>query len=203
MAVRITTDGKVKVIHPEESFFWENELTSLTSKEHERFRLGLVWILASINPQGGIVNQIASHFLETRTYGDVLVVPDSQMPFTEESGGFGSDLDPSQVDAGIILAIYKIIKDYRLSKEIPKNEFVFKPDGKRTDDVTAFYNKAYEYVIKKDFPSTGIMFETFEDVYIVETLEDTRKTLKEMIDLFVDTEEYEKCANLQKVLEKI
>jgi hypothetical protein len=202
MAVRITTDGKVKVVHPEDSFFWENDLMSLTSEEHERFRLGPVWILASSTPKGGTVNQIASYFLEAKAYGDVLVVPDSQMPFTEESS-FDSQIPPSHVDAGIILAIYKIIKDYRLSKEIPKNEYVYKPSGKVDDDVTAFYHKAYENVIKKDFKETGIMFETFDDVYIVESLSDMRKTVKEMIDLYVEAEEYEKCAALQRVLDSI
>lgn len=228
MAVLITLDKVVKMIRPEKgSAFDLEELNQIVGGWVEPFKVGPVWVMQrEENPEEiDDLNEVASNFFDLPLHGPVLVVPAQQLPVEWDlMDAQDKFFTPDMVDSGFLLSLKTSIELLELQEEQPplygnmspgsyfshkfllpeKEEFVYNPDSdvQINPDLEKFLNSSYEYITRDPMQfKKGVILED-EDV-IVRTPPENRKTvLGIMMNLFLENEEYEKCAEIQK-LEKL
>ena len=86
-----------------------------------------------------------------------------------------------------------------------KEEWIYDPYINELDDNTkVFFKQIYDYVVSEDKKITeGILYEDEGMIVRVQNIKDIKETITQMIDVFVEDEEYEKCAQLQKIISKL
>jgi len=86
---------------------------------------------------------------------------------------------------------------------LPKEEWVYKPDDENFDDnIKDFYRQVYNFISKDpDSFKKNIIIDEESVTVRVESQQDRETIVNQMITYFLETEEYEKCAVLKKVLE--
>jgi hypothetical protein len=218
MAVKITSDGIVKIAAPEGFQFNLDELNSHVDGWIEPLKIGPVWVMyrEKSKESGEPLNQVASFFFDVPMYGTVLVVPPQQMP-TEWEIMEPSDYKWSseQIDTGFLTALKNSLLQYKIMNEVLrgmgeevdkknpfKEEWAFRPTDEIDDDLKEFFRKSYDSIVAQEKPADDtLLFE--DDNIIVRTLnkEDRHKAIEQMIQYFVEEEEYEKCAKLKKLIE--
>lgn len=211
MAVKITTDGIVKMIYPEGRQFTLDEMNSHVEGWIEPLKIGPIWVVyrEKSKEKGDPLNQVASFFFDVAIYGNVFVVPPQQMPeewelVEEEDEKYTAE----QVDTGFLSALQTALVFNRVfgeSEEFPLKNFSkqiwsYTPSEEIDESSIKFFEKAYESIVKIRKDNDNILFEDDETIIRTTTPEDKVKTIKQMIDHFVEVEEYEKCAELQKLV---
>jgi hypothetical protein len=214
MAVKITTEAIVKMIRPEKQEFTLTELNDHVKGWIEPLKIGPVWVMykEKAKESGEPLNQVASFFFDTAFYGDVLVVPPQQMP--EEWGTIDDEekqYTSEQVDTGFLTSLQAALMINRFlgapgnnqsDQSFIKEEWSYKPSDEVDDSVTDFYEKTYESIIKIRKDRDNVLFEDEEKIIKTKSTEDKVKTIKQMLDHFIRVEEYEKCAELQKLIQE-
>lgn len=228
MAVLITLDNIVKMVRPKnERSFELDELNQIVGGWIDPFKVGPVWVMQKeeSSDEFAEMNKIASDFFDVALYGQVLVVPSQQLP---ADWGLSDDQDKflsaEMVDSGLLLSLKTSIEYSKMKEEMPplyagmspgeyfshrylvpeKEEFVYNPDSDvdLNPDLIKFLNSSFEFIKKAPMQfKNGVILED-EDL-IVRTPPENRKTVLEiMMNMFLENEEYEKCAEIQK-LEKL
>jgi hypothetical protein len=214
MAIKITADAIVKMIRPKDQHFSLDELNDHVNGWIEPLKVGPVWVVyrEKSKENGEPLNQVASFFFDVAIYGTVLVIPPQQMPI-EWDLLEPADLQYSsdQVDTGFLSALQGALVYNRVfgatnivsqNSVIRKQEWSFKPSDAIDEETAEFFNKAYESIVKIRKDNENVLFEDETLVVKTSSTEDKVKTIKQMIDYFVQSEDYEKCAELQKLVKE-
>jgi hypothetical protein len=220
MAVLITTEAIVRMIRPQKNSFNVDDLNGLVDGWIEPVKIGPLWVMYKENAKDEPINEIASLLFQMPLHGKVLVVPVQQLPrewdlMEPEDQQYSGE----EVDCGFLLSLQNILVHNKLFKEegtlysndgtmvfdaMPsvKEEWIYDPHVNDLDENTkTFFKQIYEYVISEDKSvKEGILYEDEGMVVRVQNVKDIEETITQMIDVFVEDEEYEKCAQLQKML---
>lgn len=229
MAVIISTEKVVKITRPKNEVSFDlDEIYQLLGGWPDPFKVGPVWVMQKEEPGDEELNLTASNFFDVPLHGNVLVVSPQQLP---SDWGLIEEQDkmftPEMVDSGFLLSLKTSIELANLREEQPplsdffgddtspldyfnakymqkKEEFVYNPDSSvnLNPDLKKFLNNSYEYITKSPMQfKQGVILE--DDEVIVRTPPENRQTvLGIMLNMFLENEEYEKCAEIQK-LEKL
>jgi hypothetical protein len=171
----------------------------------------------------GPLNDIASQVFQVSLRGKVLVVPVQQLPaewdlMEEEDRKYTAE----EVDCGFLISLQAMMTANRLAQENfgiyspdgsalfspqMKEEWIFNPaveEDTNEDDYMEFYKmKMYPFVIKakKKAIKENILFEDKDVIVKTRNSRDYLAAVNQLIQIYETTEEYEKCAELQKVSE--
>jgi hypothetical protein len=221
MAIKISTDCIVRMVRPVERKFNLQELNDHVNGFVEPLKIGPVWIMyhEKAKESGEPLNQLASFFFGVPMYGTVLVVSPHQFPsdwdlLEPEDYRYTSD----DIDNGFLLSLQTALIHNRVfgsgggdenveklnSRFTPIEEWTYKPTDKDAIDENTqdFYRQVYDYLKDnpKDFKK-NVLLSDAQLLVKIDSHEDKRKMITQMIEYFIAQEEYEKCAHLQKVLE--
>lgn len=216
MAIKITSEAIVKVIQPASHKFNLDELNDNVEGWIEPIKIGPIWVMyrEKSKESGEPLNKVASFFFDVAMYGTVLIVPPQQMP---EEWDLMDDTDfrysADQVETGFLSALqsalaYNRVYNSPLDDEddtmIIKEEWTYSPTGIIDATIKDFFNKARQYLITHEIQNdSNIVYE--DDTTIVRIKDNVEKKLmiQQMIDILLETEDYEKCAELQKIKDSI
>jgi len=208
MAIKITTDSVLRTIKPAHHQFTVKELDSHVSGNAEPLKVSTVWVMYSNQAEKTEpLNKVASFFFNIPMHGTVLVIPAQQLPSAwdvMEPNDFLYTSD--QIDAGFILSLQSALTQFRgtignpKSANFYKEEWVYKPSDVIDEETKDFFNKSYSSIINTE-PNSELLFEDEHNIVKAETLKDKQKTIQQMIDYFVELEEYEKCSKLMNIKE--
>lgn len=215
MAIKITSDAIVRTIKPTHQQFSLNELNDHVDGWIEPLKIGPIWVMykEKAKENGEPLNQIASFFFDVAMHGTVMIVPPQQMPvewdlMEDTDYRYSSD----QVDTGFLSALHQALifnrfMDKPTMEELDsfmKEEWSYQPSEEIGDEEKDFFRKVYDTLIKQNLKKEDTVLFEDEDIVVKTTSnEDRIKTIQQMIDYFVEEEEYEKCARLLEVKEKI
>lgn len=215
MAIKITTDAIVRTVKPTFHQFSLDELNDHVEGWIEPTKIGPIWVMykEKSKEDGEPLNQVASFFFDVAMYGTVLVVPPQQMP-AEWDIMDSSDhrYSADQVDSGFLSAlqqalVYNRVIGSKSEEELrgfAKEEWTYQPTDDVDDNTKDFFKKAYDSIVSMNLTKeNSILFEDDEIIVRTPSNTDRIKTIQQMIDFFVEEEEYEKCAKLLEVKEKI
>jgi hypothetical protein len=210
MAIKITTDSIVKMFRPAAHQFNIDELNHEVDGWVEPLRIGPIWVMYKDKGKEALpLNQLATFFFDVPMYGTVLIVPPKQMP--TEWGMVDSDdlkFSSEQVETGFLSSLQQALVYNRIfSKEnqvweMPKEDWIYQPNDTVDEYAIEFFNKSYSFIVEEERDGC-ILYEDDEVVVRTLTIEDKVKTYTQMIQHFVELEEYEKCAALQKLIDSI
>ena len=215
MAIKITTDAIVKTVKPASQQFNLTELNDHVNGWIEPIKIGPIWVMYQENAKENSepLNKLASFFFDVAMYGTVMVVPPQQMPPEWE---IMEDPDykytADQVDTGFLTTLQQAILLNRSVNKYASNEsdfFVkeewsYQPSEEICEEDKDFFKKVYNVLIEQNLKKEDtVLFEDDEIVVKTANNEDRIKTIQQMINYFVEEEEYEKCAKLIEVKEKI
>lgn len=210
MAIKITTDSIVKMFRPTGNQFVIDELNNEVDGWVEPLRVGPIWVMYKEKTKDSLpLNQLATFFFDVPMYGTVLIIPPKQMPM--EWGMVDSDdlkFTSEQIEVGFLSSLQQALVYNRVFNkdnivwDIPKEDWIYQPADTIDEHTISFFDKAYPFIIEE--PHEGcILYEDDEVIVRTLTIEEKVKTFQQMIDYFVETEEYEKCAKIQKLIEVI
>jgi len=216
MAIKITTEGLIRTIKPNRASFELRDLEFEVGGSIEPVKIGPVWVIYSEQSKEVMPrNSVASSFFEVAIYGDVMVVPPQQLPhdwdiMDEEDYKYTAE----EVDEGFILSLQRSLLNtagmpfHAIANNFPNpfayiEEFLYKPPHELAADDTNtrdFYRQICEKPINVEKLSReGIILEDPGVVIRVKEREDRLIMINQMIQFYIETEEYEMCAKLQKV----
>lgn len=215
MAIKITSDAIVKVIQPTSNKFNLDELNDNVNGWIEPIKIGPIWVMhrEKSKEAGEPLNKVASFFFDVAMYGTVLVVPPQQMP---DEWDLMEDADlrysADQVETGFLSALQSALAYNRVystpgtldNSGFIKEEWTYTPAGIIDESIRDFFKKAYEYLTSHIITNdSNIIFE--DDMTIVRISSNTDKDLmiQQMINILLETEDYEKCVQLQKLKDAI
>lgn len=228
MAILVTLDKIVKTVQPKNGKSFDlDEMNQIIGGWPDPFKVGPVWVMQreESSDEFAALNEIASNFFDVALYGHILVVPAQQLPLEwellEDHEKF---FTAEMVDSSFMLSLKTSIELMKMREEQPplysnmdpvdffnhqfyipeKEEFVYNPDidVALNPDLKKFLNNSYEYITKSPMQfKKGVILEDAD--LIIRTPPENRKTvLGIMLNMFLENEEYEKCAEIQK-LEKL
>lgn len=220
MAVQIDSDSIVKVIQPSnDRKFSLEELNNLVEGFIEPLKIGPVWILYDEKAKKNRTeeNAVASFFFGLPLYGKVLVVPSQELPDSwDVLDEFDRKYTADDVNNGFLLSLQKSLIQYRVYgvpghnrldnlKEAfqGQEEWMYQPPNKaELDENTAdFYTQVYEYITKHpDMFKKNIILNKSDLIIKIESQVDRERMLNQMIEFFVEKEEYEKCSSLKSLI---
>ena len=211
MAIKITSDAIVRIVKPLSKQFQLDEINSHVSGWIEPFKIGPLWVMykEKSKEEGEPFNQVASFFFEVPMYGTVLIVPPKQMPAEWDVIEPTDTLYTSdQIESGFLTSLQQALIYNRtvggLSPDelmnITKEEWIYEPLNEIDEHSIEFFKKSYQFIIEQPYNEDNILYED-EDV-IIRTLtpEDRIKTFNQMLDYFVESEDYEKCASIRDLI---
>jgi hypothetical protein len=220
MAVLITSEAIVKTVSPKNEKFGIDDLNEIVDGWIEPVKIGPLWIMYKEGSKEEPVNEIASMVFNMHLHGKVLVVPVQQLPtewdlMEPEDFKYSSE----EVDCGFLLSLQHILIQKKLMEESGafyspdgtaifdlvdgKEEWMYDPNLNETDEPTKeFLKSIYEYVVnsKADKLKEGVLFEDEGLIVRVQNIKDLTIAIGQMIDMYVEEEEYEKCAQLQTII---
>ena len=215
MAVKITSDAIVKVIQPSLRKFNIDELNDNVEGWIEPIKIGPIWVMyrEKSKESGEPLNKVASFFFDVAMYGTVLVVPPQQMP-DEWDLMEDSDLKytADQVETGFLSALQSALAYNRVynapgtldNSGFVKEEWTYTPTGIIDDNIKDFFKKAHQYLVTHEIQNdSNVIFEDDMTIVRIKSNADKDLMLQQMIDILLETEEYEKCAELQKIKDSI
>lgn len=224
MAVKIGTDNILRMVRPNSYKFTLDELNNGVNGFIEPIKMGPLWVMyseeAKIN--GEPLNKVASFFFDVAIHGTVLVVPPHQLPsewdlMEPEDYRYTAD----DIDSGFLRSVQQALiysRTFGLDiddvdddiKEIvngtfynPVEKWSYKPREKTemTEDLILFYNGSYEYIIKNSIKNNVVLVD--DGVEVTVSSDDMDYYINQLIEYFVEKEEYEKCAKLKQVYEEL
>jgi hypothetical protein len=226
MAIRITIDKLVKPIRPQNGqTFNVNELNDMVGGWIEPFKVGPVWVMTAekSRERGVEINDLASYFFEVALHGEVLIVPPQQLPSDwDVMEDADKMLSADMVDSGFLLSLQNALMLKKMREQHPelhvsaneffnahfntkpKEEYMYDPPvNEEIDANTAdFLGKVFEYM--KIAPAqfkNGVILD--ESQVTIRTQKENIKTILGMMKgMYLENEEYEKCAVIQQVEEQ-
>lgn len=219
MAIKITDNGQVKVLKPFSSYFNLQDLENEVGGFIEPIKIGPVWIIFNENSKEKMaLNQVASFFFDVAMHGDVLVIPPQQLP---PDWDIMDEIDykytGEQVDEGFLISLQKSLINSANGINMFHNPFGVFSTGKTTfamseeytfeppvdltsedENTRDFYKQVCETQFDaKRFKRDGVLLDDNGVVIKVKKHQDKLKCIDQMISLFLEEEEYEKCAELR------
>jgi len=230
MAIRIDKSGHIRKVNPPDgSYFNVNMLEKLVGGWPEPTKIGPVWVIKSedVEPLIENYNDIASKFFQLPIYGDVLSLSALELPpewdlIDEIDRKYTID----EIDAGFMKSIndsalsdpfsghnplypdpFHSMYNDQLFGSSPKSEYFYNPNKPKNpetpqENYLMFLRDSYDYILLgaqtnfKDF----VMYEDDVNIVKVPREKDRIQTINQLIKLFIEDEEFEKCAVLRDIL---
>jgi hypothetical protein len=174
-------------------------------------KIGPLWVMYKEDCEDQPVNQIATIVFQVQLRGTVLVVPVQQLPKEwdlMESTDF--DFSGEEVDLGFLVSLQKCIAENQVTGVIfdtdidEKEEWYYDPEiAENQESTDEFFGSIYPFFAEKVDYTDKILFEDEMTLIRVDTLEEMSTVIRQMIDYFERNEEYEKCAQLNKILTEL
>lgn len=221
MAVKIGTDSVLRMIRPSSYKFTLDELNDSVNGFIEPLKIGPLWVMYSEDSKnnGEPLNVVASFFFDFPMHGNVLVVPPHQLPnewdiMEPEDYRYTAD----DIDSGFLTSLQQALIYTRMFGEDlnetinksfiePIEQWTYKPGesipNDKTEDLFTFYNKSYEYMVKNPNSIQDNIIFAEDNVNVNVSPDDMTVFINQLIDHFVNVEEYEKCAKLKKIYEEL
>lgn len=208
MAILITSKAIVKTVNPIENHFTLDELNSFMKGWISPIKIGPLWIIHKETKTESF-NDIASTVFNMPLYGSVLVVPVQQLP---QEWGLVDVQDQQytaeEVDMGFLISLQTILAIMNGSKNDldihldMKEEWLYDPAIEEDYDQTrSFFDEVFPFIVKeKEKLKEKILYEEEDLIIKVKNDSDMKKILEQMISVYVQDEEYEKCAEIQKIM---
>lgn len=221
MAVKITTEGIVQTVIPSTSYFKITELEQIIGGFIEPVKVGPVWLMYTeeSKTKSQPHNYVASNFFEIPIYGDVIVVPPQQLPpdwdiMDEEDYMYTS----KQVEEGFLIALQRSLIENMKTNGLRgivdgktgyhafnmKEEYLYAPPKKLdADDYNTrdFYRQICDKKLDVErLKYEGVIFEEPEVIIKIRDHSDKIKCLEQMIEYYLETEEYETCAEIRNAM---
>lgn len=225
MAIKLSTDQVVRTVRPGNgNTFTIDELNDNVGGWVEPIKVGPVWLMyrEKAKEKNLPLNDLASFFFDVAIYGEAIVVPPQQLPMDwdlmEDSD---RNVTSDMVDNGFLLSLQNALALKKMRDENPgliieaasyfnsqfnirpKAEYLYEPPTDSAFDVNTedFFKQVYDYISKSPAQfKKGVLLED-SDV-IIRTEEKNKKGILELIKgMYLENEEYEKCAVLQKLEE--
>jgi hypothetical protein len=227
MAIKITTDNMVKTFRPSNGMTFNiDELNDQVDGWIEPFKIGPVWVMykEKAKDKGYPQNELASFFFDVALYGEVLVVPSQQLPSDWSDDEVQNGITADMVDSGFLLSLQnslalKKMREANLGLEVtpeeffnaqfavpnPREEYLYEPPtlehiDENTED---FLTKVYDYISRNPLQFTKGVILDEGNVIIRTSKADLEKVLTLLTRLYIETEEYEKCAVIKHLQEKL
>jgi len=226
MAIKLSVDKIVRSFRPENGpVFTIDELNNKVGGWVEPFKVGPVWVMYQEGAQKKKepINDLASFFFDMALYGEVIVVPPQQLPREWDLMEYEDQyITADMVDSGFMLSLQNALMLKKMRDENPgliidpaeyfnsqfnvrpKEEFVYEPPAGDSLDANTkeFLVRVYDYITKAPAQfSRGVLLEDTD--VIIRASETDKKTVLEMIKgICLEKEEYEKCAVIQKLVDK-
>jgi hypothetical protein len=223
MAIILSTEKIVRSFRPENgTTFTIDELNDLVGGWIEPFKVGPVWVMQKEkSAKNSLYNELASMFFEVALYGEVLVVPPQQLPREWDLMEYEDQfITAEMVDNGMLISLQNALALKKLQQEnpswninpieffnsqfnfTPKEEYNYDPptDEFQIDEGTAeFLEKVYNYITSAPLQfRNGVLLD--ESRVIVRTKKENLKTVLQIIKgMYLESEQYEKCAALQQL----
>ncbi len=215
----------VKVFRPKSgSTFTIDELNDEVGGWIEPFRVGPIWVmyLEKADRKGKQFNFLASHFFDLSLYGEVLVVPPQQMPAEWGAMEEGDEhYTADMIDSAFLLSLQNSILLAKMKEQVPgfvvdpaeffsskfnvkpKEEYTYDPPEDTDENTRDFLDQVYGYISKSPAQfRKGVLLDGPEVIIRAEQNK-LKKVLKMMTDMYIETEEYEKCAVIRELEENI
>ena len=225
MAIKLSTDQIVRTFRPNNgTTFTIDELNDSVGGWVEPVKVGPVWLMyrEKSKEKNLPLNDLASFFFDVAVYGEAIVVPPQQLPMDwdlmEDSDRY---VTSDMVDNGFLLSLQNALAIKKMRDENPgliiepaaffnsqfnirpKAEYVYEPpQGVELDASTEdFFKQVYDYISKAPAQfKKGVLLEDAE--VIIRTEDRNKKEILGLIKvMYLENEEYEKCAVLQKLEE--
>ena len=223
MAIKISIDKTVRAFYPENGkTFSIDELNDVVGGWVEPFKVGPVWVMSweHAKEKKKDLNEIASYFFEVALHGEILVVPPQQLPPEWELIEDCEKFIPSEmVDSGFLLSLQNALMVKKMREENPgmnidplsvfesefdlrpKEEYIYEPPTQIDQNTEDFLGQVYEYISKSPLQfSKGILL---EDGQLIIRTNQVKRVLEMIKEICIEKEEYEKCAVIQKMEEKL
>lgn len=211
MAILITTESIVKTVSPKDRTFNIDDLNSLVEGWINPVKIGPLWVMYKEDCDDQPVNQIATAVFQVQLRGTVLVVPVQQLPREwdlMESTDY--DFSGEEVDLGFLVSLQKCVSENQVNGVIfdtdieEKEEWYYDPEIAESQESTdEFFSGIYPFFAEKVDYEDHILFEDEMTLIRVESTEEMKTVIRQMIDYFERKEEYEKCAQLNKILKDL
>jgi len=220
MAILITSEAIVRTVSPKQSKFGIDDLNDIIEGWIEPVKVGPLWIMYKEGSKTEPLNELASLVFNMPLHGKVLVVPVQQLPsdwdlMEPEDFKYSGE----EVDVGFLLSLQSLLMQKKLFDDQgimyspdgsaifdfgPKEEWTYDPNVNEQDDVATrdFLKSVYPYLATKESAELkgGVIFEDEGLIVRVQNIKDLTLAINQMIDMYVEEEEYEKCAHLQKII---
>jgi hypothetical protein len=223
MAVLITTESIVKTVNPPSDCFDVGGLNELIKGWVAPIKIGPVWIIYNESLKEGPINKIASDVFNMSLRGEVLVIPSQQLPI---EWGLCKDTElshsSSEIDNSFLLTVQSVLilkqlmqeSDIENSYEVDdilnsisiKEEWIYDPNlNEQEKEIKDFFRSIFEFITTSeiDILKDLILYEDEDILVTVKNINDMILTLNQMIDMYVESEEYENCAKLKNIILKL
>jgi len=220
MAILITSEAIVKTVSPKQTKFGIDDLNDLIEGWIEPVKIGPLWIMYKEGSDAEPLNELASLVFNMPLHGKVLVVPVQQLP-SEWDLMEPEDLryTGEEVDVGFLLSLQSLLMHKKLQADHgimyspdgsaifdfgPKEEWIYDPNVNEQDDTATrdFLKSVYPYISTKESNDLigGVIFEDEGLIVKVQNIKDLTLAINQMIHMYIEEEEYEKCAHLQRII---
>jgi hypothetical protein len=219
MAIKIDPESIVRVIRPTNHKFYLDELNDHVEGFIEPVKIGPVWVMYDEKAKEKNLpeNKVASFFFNVALYGTILIIPPQQLPeewdiMDDEDRRYSSD----DIDSGFLLSLQNALMHNRVfgtpgtynienlkDRFTPQEEYTYTPPHKDFIDENTpdFYQQVYDFITANPEQfKKNILLSSGTLLIKIEKEEDKERMLNQMIEYFVQQEEYEKCVILKSVL---
>lgn len=214
MAIKISVDGKISKILPgTNNYFDINAMEEIVEGWPYPMKIGPVWVIQNedLYTTQKNINNLASRFFCRSIFGEVFIVSSHELPPSWDLlDDFDNKYSAEIIDSGFIKAItemvinenyylpidYSYTKNQNFTKKL-KNEYIYSPENqnKSTDEFKDFLREGIDYITsnEKEF----VIFEDENNIVRVKGKKDQVKTLEQMLEIFVEEENYEAAAKIR------
>jgi len=229
MAYIIGIDGNLNKLEPKGDKFNVEEIKEITNGWFLPDKVGPIWVIVNENlnlkkdKDFQIYNERASSFFLRDIFGQVLIMSSHELPAEWD---ITDELDENHTQKEIEEGFLNLYKHFMLSvypQDSPfisgaenlnfsneKKQFYFRPDqvditnAKKPDDFRKFLMSSYDFIVNSSEKDESIvMLEDEFNVIKIETKPEQIKAIDQVIQVFEEKEEYEKCSKLSNVRGKI
>jgi hypothetical protein len=212
MAIKISVDGKISKILPgANKYFSISAMEELVGGWPYPIKVGPVWVIQNedLIKTGQSINNLASRFFRTNIFGDVLTLSSHELPTDWDLlDDNDKKYTAEEIDAGFIKALTEmtIYEGYQYPINTPivqaekspeQIEYTYSPEKQKVfnDEFRDFLKNAFDHVVsnKKEF----VVYEDANNIVKVKGKKDQLKTLEQMLNIFVEEENYEAAAQLR------
>jgi hypothetical protein len=211
MAIKVSVTGEILKILPLHNYFNINEMEHFVGGWPYPIKIGPIWVIQNeelIKTQED-KNNLASRFFRSNMFGDILILSSHELPAEWDLlDDNDKKYTPEEIEAGFIKSLTEMViyenfyypinsPELKNVNKHKKTEYIYSPEKQKVfdEDFKVFLKNAFDHIIenKEDF----IVYKDENNIVKVENKNDKLKTLEQMLNIFVEEENYEVAAKIR------